>query len=712
MSTFLGYENFQISLGASIETVKSTIRNALTSRGWQVVAESAPVQAIIAGGFTNGSYPASNVFDLDCYTPASVNGALPITVGVQAASAFTPTKMRVGGGPTAAQSPHTFTLDYSDDGSTWTTLQTWKGQTQWQTGEQRIFTVTGAGAHVYWRLSITGGKSPVDSYTSISSFHLEDASNRKLTSPVWLEVIPPNTETIGNAASRELLHIEFGSNYIRFIPVQEILQFQPMTIALWPKTAGAVACGLTLSDNTWGDISASISGTTLTVTGTPTITLGIGSPITGVGVLSNTVITGLGTGAGGAGTYTVNNSQTVAATTLQAAQAATVTGAAGTSGSTAAQNLRALYEAIRNSSDPRFTAFNWSYQYAPPQNANDTNEYIYGTAKTLFNNVVVTPNANVNGACIGSSGAPQKALAANSLGFGTNCDLTSDLVSGFVYYLQVCSRGIAMATKTNANFFGPIHASFTTNSRAIASIPVNSTCTPVELFVGFDGANTVQSSTAYASHGWAMHDSTIQSAGIANFNYVAATFSGAMMRDVFYDRRQTSGVYSNTSLAVTLVGSGFANADTATDDFQIHRMNQAAMGFFTETTTSGGGVGILPILDVQDWYKFRGTATNESLMLVADTVAVSTLATAIDNVTAITQIDLVDASSYPTAGTAVIENETFTYTGKSGNSLTGVSRAQYATSMATHFVGTQVNAGLWLVVINGGALLAGYVKPS
>jgi hypothetical protein len=57
--------------------------------------------------------------------------------------------------------------------------------------------------------------------------------------------------------------------------------------------------------------TGSISGTTLTATGTPVGTIAVGQTVTGTGVTAATTITGLGTGTGGAGTYTVNNSQTV-----------------------------------------------------------------------------------------------------------------------------------------------------------------------------------------------------------------------------------------------------------------------------------------------------------------------------------------------------------------------------------------------------------------
>jgi hypothetical protein len=63
-----------------------------------------------------------------------------------------------------------------------------------------------------------------------------------------------------------------------------------------------------------GAFTASISTTTLTVSAVSSGKILIGMVITGTGVSANTIVTGYGTGAGGTGTYTVNNSQTVSST--------------------------------------------------------------------------------------------------------------------------------------------------------------------------------------------------------------------------------------------------------------------------------------------------------------------------------------------------------------------------------------------------------------
>lgn len=57
--------------------------------------------------------------------------------------------------------------------------------------------------------------------------------------------------------------------------------------------------------------SGYIAGTTLTATTVTSGEIAIGQQIFGTGVLPNTVVTAILTGHGGAGTYTVNNSQTV-----------------------------------------------------------------------------------------------------------------------------------------------------------------------------------------------------------------------------------------------------------------------------------------------------------------------------------------------------------------------------------------------------------------
>ena len=74
--------------------------------------------------------------------------------------------------------------------------------------------------------------------------------------------------------------------------------------------------GTRLTHNAGASFTASISGTTMTVTAVASGTIGVGNVISGSGITSGTRITAYGTGTGGTGTYTVSASQTVSSTTV------------------------------------------------------------------------------------------------------------------------------------------------------------------------------------------------------------------------------------------------------------------------------------------------------------------------------------------------------------------------------------------------------------
>jgi hypothetical protein len=76
-------------------------------------------------------------------------------------------------------------------------------------------------------------------------------------------------------------------------------------LASWMRNGGlAVTC----------TANGVISGTTLTISGSSCAAWAVGSPVSLTGGSGDTYITALGTGTGGNGTYTVNNSQTVSGT--------------------------------------------------------------------------------------------------------------------------------------------------------------------------------------------------------------------------------------------------------------------------------------------------------------------------------------------------------------------------------------------------------------
>jgi len=81
------------------------------------------------------------------------------------------------------------------------------------------------------------------------------------------------------------------------------------------SAAPTTSLELKADDTPVAQFTASIAGTTMTVSGVASGTLATGQYIFGAGVSANTYIT---TGSGGVGTYTVSSAQTVASTTMYA----------------------------------------------------------------------------------------------------------------------------------------------------------------------------------------------------------------------------------------------------------------------------------------------------------------------------------------------------------------------------------------------------------
>jgi hypothetical protein len=93
---------------------------------------------------------------------------------------------------------------------------------------------------------------------------------------------------------------------LRNYPVQSIQQVSIDGSAVPPRDAA---------------LTGSIAGAVLTVTAVASGTLKVGQQLIAAGVASGTTITALGTGTGGAGTYTVGTEQTVSSTAMIASDA-------------------------------------------------------------------------------------------------------------------------------------------------------------------------------------------------------------------------------------------------------------------------------------------------------------------------------------------------------------------------------------------------------
>jgi hypothetical protein len=131
-------------------------------------------------------------------------------------------------------------------------------------------------------------------------------------------------------AGREITLHAAGDFWTRFAagatPGQKVFASYGDGTAVAGAAAGTVA-GAVVTAVGGAVVTGAIAGTVLTVSAVTSGTLGVGSVLSGTGVTAGTTITALGTGTGGVGTYTVTPSQTAASTTITATnQILTVTG--------------------------------------------------------------------------------------------------------------------------------------------------------------------------------------------------------------------------------------------------------------------------------------------------------------------------------------------------------------------------------------------------
>lgn len=127
-----------------------------------------PISALNASSNFSG-FPASNAVDGDPSTFwATATGVTAAQLTYDAgASVIGPdiTKYQITARADAADgAPKDWTLEYSDNGGTWTVADTVTGETGWANGETREFTLASVGAHRAWRLNISAnnGRSTIN----------------------------------------------------------------------------------------------------------------------------------------------------------------------------------------------------------------------------------------------------------------------------------------------------------------------------------------------------------------------------------------------------------------------------------------------------------------------------------------------------------------------------------------------------------------------
>lgn len=130
-----------------------------TSPKWTRLRYGGCLEALYrTANFTNVAYLFDNLTGSGTNTISTTT--FPATVTVQMFKATEVRAFSLWSDGATTRAPKDFSLQYSDDGSSWTTAQSWTSETWSQTYFRRDFVLSSsAGSHLYWRVNITAANS-------------------------------------------------------------------------------------------------------------------------------------------------------------------------------------------------------------------------------------------------------------------------------------------------------------------------------------------------------------------------------------------------------------------------------------------------------------------------------------------------------------------------------------------------------------------------
>lgn len=400
----------------------------------------------------------------------------------------------------------------------------------------------------------------------------------------------------------------------------------------------------------------------------------------------------------------------------------TVLGAMGSAGSTANDNLRALFYALKDSVDATITG--WAYDY----NGTDT---LICTNKTVAAMVTCSGNTNVNYFAHAQSVLNGSRSGRATIDATYGYSVTMDLTNGFVYYMDIFSRSFSLSTKCLSGVTGPIFASYADHTESTTIMPLGGPCTPMELWVGKSDA---ASGRAYAkpTHWWAIGytyyskpeslAATTTTVGSTVDDGDAHPFTGAINPTIPTDAWLTFDNAVGFSYPLEVVFGELSNVEIQAGNSSDIRMAAAyrVSGVRTENASEFYSVAshmtyrFMGGANLPDIAKWHGTEPNEAAALCKVQPPLSTyptLAQALDATTAYSSILLSSTAGLPIPGSLIIGTEGYTYTGVSGASVTGVARGANGTVQARHFVGDVVSPAVWFLKVNNGAVCCGPTAP-
>jgi hypothetical protein len=592
----------------------------------------------------------------------------------------------------------------------------------------------------------------VSTFLSIQPFLIAAGTTRgaaqttidgKLTAQGWQRItydtvnfisdfIPPVTETIGDGTWKQVTRIYYNATDISISMYDyPIVDAAAQMFRLYAKTAGAVTPTAYIGSSTQITMTASISGTTLTVTAISIPSLSVGCQIKYAGSPAVLYITALGTGTGGTGTYTLSSSLgSVPSQAMTSYAVSVISGATGSAGSTANDNLYSLWTTLATSVDANVLL--WKYTYLPNVGQVDSILMERKVVSAAPLDVAVLPAATVNLSAQGDAivaGTPTNMSLASAL-FG-KFSVTVDYTNSFYVYLGIFARSFSIGVKTTINFFGPIFAYYSLNADALAMVPPSPAFSLHPRCHIMEGAYGLVSGTAAASNqsytvrvpsAMAFAQSWFY-ASTANTVLASANINacGGSCIPGYFDNYTSQGYHTGVSATsdnwvayASAIGTPNIAPTSATVDVAPIALTTA----FSSHASSGVSLtGICPAMLMEDIFAcFKPNTDASEVTCVAGlpSPANITIQQDLDDTTAYTSILLNTTTGLASSGTnyIVLNQEVFTYTGTSGgNTITGVVRGYNGTPQRRHFIGDQALQGGWYIKINGGYIYAGLTRP-
>lgn len=422
----------------------------------------------------------------------------------------------------------------------------------------------------------------------------------------------------------------------------------------------------------------------------------------------------------------------------------TVSGAVGSAGTTANENHYSLFEALRDSANATITDWNF-YYFKADENNLAPEDAIWCVRKTVSSTMksLSASNCALTNMAYGSPYIPvQTPGQTPPVGFNSGSadqskmSITVDLANGWIYYFACLERSFFLCSQTVTGKYGPLAATWIENDVALAAKPSSMFASIMESFIGvFDssvGGQTSQlklkpakfymfshvnmdqaaapTTVNFASQNVSLHPFLYQVFAYESSDSIPAGYGGSyhvLASQLGFDGG-ASGALSTETISPLVIADGVQVVFNASNS-----ANNTATGY--SIGKSWGTVYAIPYTpsyEMTDIFKAL-TTVPDGVIQLAEMMAGGTTTTAnLDGTTNYTSVALTDASEFPaTGGNFFINGEPWHYTGKTGNTLTGTTRALYGRPKRKSFTGDKVKIGMWFLKYNHAAIPVGYESP-